>query len=37
VRKIEQKEASILKNLSDLSIDQLKDLCDDVNKSFIAI
>ena len=35
--KLDKKEHLISKNLSDLSIGQLKDLCDGVNKSFIAI
>lgn len=35
--KLDKKKHLFSKNLSDLSIDQLKDLCDDVNKLFIAI
>ena len=35
--KMDEKEHLFLKNLSDLSIGQLKDLCDGVDRSFIAI
>ncbi len=35
--KMDEKEYLFLKNLSDLSIGQLKDLCDGVDRSFIAI
>ena len=35
--KLDEKEYLFSKNLSDLSIGQLKDLCDGVDKSFIAI
>lgn len=35
--KLDEKEHLFSKNLSDLSIGQLKDLCDSVDKSFIAI
>ena len=35
--KINEKEHLFLKNLSDLSIGQLKDLCDDIDRSFIVI
>ena len=35
--KMEEKEHLFLKNLSDLSTSQLKDLCDGVGKSFTAI
>ena len=34
---MEEKEQLFPKNLSDLSIGQLKDLCDGIDKSFIAI
>lgn len=36
-KKLNEKEHLFSKNLSDLSIDQLKDLCDDVDKSFTTI
>ena len=35
--KIDEKEHLFLKNLSDLLIGQLKDLCNNINRSFIAI
>ena len=35
--KMDEKEHLFSKNLSDLSIGQLKDLCDGVDKSFIAV
>ena len=35
--KMDEKKHLFLKNLSDLSIGQLKDLCDGVDRSFIAI
>lgn len=35
--RLDEKEQLFSKNLSDLSIGQLKDLCDGVDKSFIAI
>ena len=35
--KLDEKEHLFSKNLSDLSIGQLKDLCDGVDKFFIAI
>lgn len=35
--KLDEKEHLFSKNLSDLSIGQLKDLCDGVDKSLIAI
>ena len=35
--KLDEKEHLFSRNLSDLSISQLKDLCDSVDKSFIAI
>jgi len=35
--KMEEKAQLFSKNLSDLSTGQLKDLCDDVGKSFVAI
>ncbi len=35
--KLDEKEHLFSKNLSDLSIGQLKDLCDGVDKLFIAI
>ena len=34
---MDEKEHLFSKNLSDLSISELKDLCDSVDKSFIAI
>ena len=34
---MDEKEHLFSKNLSDLSIGQLKDVCDGVDKSFIAI
>ena len=36
-KKMNEKEHLFLKKLSDLSIDQLKDLCDDIDRSFIVI
>jgi len=35
--KMKEKAQLFLKNLSDLSTDQLKNLCDDVDKSFVVI
>jgi hypothetical protein len=35
--RMEEKEHLFSKNLSDLSSGQLKDLCDGVDKSFVAI
>lgn len=35
--KLKEKEHLFSKNLSDLSTDQLKNLCDDVDKSFTVI
>ncbi len=34
---MEEKAQLFSKNLSDLSTDQLKNLCDDVDKSFVVI
>lgn len=34
---MKEKAQLFSKNLSDLSTDQLKDLCDDVDKSFVVI
>ncbi len=35
--KMKEKAQLFSKNLSDLSTDQLKNLCDDVDKSFVVI
>ena len=35
--KMKEKEHSFSKNLSDLSTDQLKNLCDSINKLFVVI
>ena len=34
---MKEKEHLFLKNLSDLSTSQLKELCDNINKSFVTV